>query len=103
MIYNKAVRDRIPEIIEGSGKKPIVVFLDDDKFLRVLETKLREEINEYLDSREINELVDLEEILLRILELRHIKREDFIELRLEKKKERGGFESNLFLERVEDA
>ena len=102
VIYNKAVRDRIPEIIQRSGKKPIVVTYDDDEYLRVLETKLREEVNEYLDTKEINELVDIEETLLRILELRHIKLEDFTELRLGKKKERGGFESNLFLERVED-
>jgi predicted house-cleaning noncanonical NTP pyrophosphatase (MazG superfamily) len=101
VIHNKAVRDRIPEIIIRGGKKPIVTILDDDSFLKVLEDKLREEVNEYLTSKEINELVDLEEILLRILELKNISCEDFTNLRLAKRIERGGFNSNLFLERVE--
>lgn len=101
VIHNKAVRDRIPEIIEKDDKKPVVKILNDEEFLGELEKKLREEVEEYLINRKVEELIDLEEVLLRILELRHISYEEFVNRRLEKKRERGGFESNHFLIRVD--
>ena len=102
IIYNKAVRDRIPEIIERDGKKPIIVALDDDEFLKELEKKLREEIDEYLRSKKIDELVDIEEVILRIIELRKVTGDNFTAMRIEKKREKGGFDSNLYLKEVDD-
>ena len=31
-IYNKLVRDKIPNIIKGNGETPIVKLLDENKF-----------------------------------------------------------------------
>ena len=45
-IYNKAIRDKIPELIENSGKRGIVKQLSDEEFLPELEKKLNEEVNE---------------------------------------------------------
>ena len=95
--YNKVIRDKIPEIIEDSGKKGIVTQLTDKEFLPELEKKLKEEIQEYLSSRDIEELADVIEIINRILELREIGREELERIRLEKILKRGGFRNNLFL------
>jgi predicted house-cleaning noncanonical NTP pyrophosphatase (MazG superfamily) len=47
-IYNKLVRDRIPEIINNSGSTLTSRILDDTEYRVELRTKLQEEVNEYL-------------------------------------------------------
>ncbi len=49
--YNKAIRDKIPEIIEQSGSKCNVKTLSDEQFLSKLEEKISEEVPEYQDSK----------------------------------------------------
>jgi predicted house-cleaning noncanonical NTP pyrophosphatase (MazG superfamily)/quercetin dioxygenase-like cupin family protein len=93
----KAVRDRIPEIIRDSGRECAVKELSDPEFLVELEHKLGEEIAEYLESKEVEELADIIEAIYRIAELRGFSKEALESLRLKKKQERGGFENNLFL------
>ena len=45
--YNKLVRDKIPEIIEASGKNCVTEILTDDQYLQMLDAKLDEELAEY--------------------------------------------------------
>ena len=45
--YDKLIRDRIPEIIERSGKKCVVEVLEYDAYLQYLDQKLNEELAEY--------------------------------------------------------
>ena len=51
--YNKAIRDKIPEIISQSGKKCNVKILSDDEFLEKLVEKLSEEVLEYKKSKSL--------------------------------------------------
>jgi len=95
--YNKVVRDKIPEIIEESGKKYSLKQLDDTSFLAELEKKLIEEINEYSESKDVEELADILEVIYRISELRGVNSDELDEIRKDKAKKRGKFESNLFL------
>ena len=95
--YNKAIRDKIPEIIAESGKKYNLKQLDDESFLAELEKKLIEEINEYAESKDVEELADLLEVIYRISELRGVNSDELDKIRKEKTKERGKFDSNLFL------
>ena len=95
--YNKVVRDKIPEIIEESGKKFNLKQLDDESFLAELEKKLIEEVNEYTESKDVEELADLLEVIYRISELRGVNSDELDKIRKEKAKERGKFDSNLFL------
>ena len=95
--YNKAIRDKIPEIIEESGKKYNLKQLDDTSFLAELEKKLIEEVNEYSESKDVEELADLLEVIYRISELRGVNSDELDEMRKDKAKKRGKFESNLFL------
>lgn len=97
MNHNKAIRDKIPEIIIQSGSKCNVKKLSDEEFLEKLEEKLSEEVSEYLKSNSIEELADIQEVIQRILELKGISKEKLIEIQNMKRDERGGFDNNLFL------
>ena len=57
--YNKLVRDRIPEIIEASGKRCVCSTLSDEEYLARLDEKLNEELAEYQESKSMEELADL--------------------------------------------
>ena len=46
--YNKLVRDRIPEIIKRNGQECITEILSDEEYIKALDEKLREEMEEYL-------------------------------------------------------
>ena len=96
-LYNKAIRDKIPEIIAESGKKCNTKQLDDESFLAEIEKKLIEEVNEYSESKDVEELADLLEVIYRISELRGVNSDELDKIRKEKAKERGKFDSNLFL------
>lgn len=61
--YNKLVRDRIPEIIESSGRTCVTEILSDEDYLRMLDVKLDEELAEYHDDQNIEELADLMEVI----------------------------------------
>ena len=95
--HNKAIRDKIPEIIAESGKKFNLKQLDDESFLAELEKKLIEEVNEYTESKDVEELADLLEVIYRISELRGVSSDELDEIRKEKAEKRGKFDSNLFL------
>ena len=47
-VYNKLVRDNIPDIIRQQGETPVIRTLEDGEFLRCLEGKLWEEVEEFL-------------------------------------------------------
>ena len=95
--YNKLVRDNIPEIMVKNGAKPVVRVLTDEEYLKELNKKLLEEVNEYLDSGDILELADIEEVILAILDVKNVKREEFENKRKEKVLKRGAFKEKLFL------
>lgn len=95
--YNKVIRDKIPEIIRNSGKKYSLKQLDDSSFLTELEKKLIEELNEYVKSKDVEELADLLEVIYRISELRGVNPDELEKIRQDKAEKRGKFSNNLFL------
>lgn len=98
--YNKLVRDRIPEIIEKSGKKAIVQKLDDEAYKKFLDEKLVEELQEYLDNDSVDELADLVEVIHSILKYKRIEITGFYGIQKKKAEERGAFEKRLLLKEV---
>jgi len=96
-IYNKAIRDKIPEIIKESDNNCNIKTLSDEKFLIELEKKLDEELIEYHESKSVEELTDLIEIIQRIAELKEIDNKTLQELQKQKAEKRGKFKKNLFL------
>ena len=98
-VYNKLVRDNIPEIMIKNGAKPVTRILTDEEYLIELNKKLLEEVNEYLESENIEEIADIEEVLLAILNVKEITRDEIEEVRKTKALKRGTFNKKIFLER----
>ncbi|MCF6136528.1 nucleoside triphosphate pyrophosphohydrolase [Pseudalkalibacillus berkeleyi] len=104
--YNKLVRDRIPEIIQYTGKSFNTSILDVDHYEMELKEKLKEELNEYLeasdDASAIEELADLLELIHALTSVHHSSVEELETVRKEKAEKRGGFQERIFLIDVED-
>lgn len=98
--YNKLVRDNIPEIITESGRQPVTKTLSDTDFVIELEVKLLEELYEYMSSKEVEELADIEEVILALVKAKKLTPEQFTHIREEKRKLRGGFDKKVYLEKV---
>lgn len=105
-IHNKLVRDRIPEIIEATGKHFSTRILNNDEYLKELKKKSFEELNEYVRTENnkdsIEELADLLEIIHALAECHGATIETVEEVRLQKAEKRGGFKEKIFLIEVED-
>lgn len=69
-IYNKLVRDHIPEIIEADGKTCITEILPDAQYLEMLDAKLSEELAEYQEDKSLEELADLLEVIRAVVNAR---------------------------------
>lgn len=102
-IYNKLARDKIPEIIAGdNGKTCITRIMADDEYLESLNTKMQEELKEYLESGDVEELADLEEVLRAILDAKGVSYEEFEKIRNRKVEKRGAFKKKIFLESISE-
>jgi len=97
MEYNKAIRDKIPKIIEKSGHSYNIRTLSDEQFLVEIEKKLSEEVTEYQNDKNPEELADILEVIYRIAELKGISKEELEKIRIKKSEARGRFDKNLFL------
>ncbi|RFZ75671.1 phosphoribosyl-ATP pyrophosphohydrolase [Lacrimispora amygdalina] len=96
--HNKLVRDKIPEIIESSGRKAVYHVLSEEEYLTALEKKLQEEVEEYQEDKSLEEMADVLEVLYAICEARGYTKKELDAKRREKFIERGGFGRKLFLE-----
>ena len=103
MGYHKLVRDKIPQIIErNEGRSCKTRKLNDDEYLVELNKKIQEELAEYLESGEIEELADLEEVLRAILDSKGVSYEEFEKVRQDKANKRGAFKDRIYLEGLEE-
>ena len=99
-VHNKLVRDRIPEIIEASGRTCVAVTLPDDAYIRALDAKLDEELAEYQKSKSLEELADLLEVMGAVVKARGYTWDDLTRVRKEKRAARGAFDKRIFLQEV---
>lgn len=91
------VRDRIAEIISATGKRCEVRVLNEEEYLVSLKQKLGEELQEYLQTEDLVELADLVEVIKAIVRSKGLSIEDFEQMRLTKRNDRGGFDQRLLL------
>ena len=101
MKHEKLVRDKIPEIIEGSGRTARVRILSDEEYQLQLEKKLSEEVEEYQKDKTPEELCDILEVVFALAKTHGITGDELEEMRLEKADERGGFDKKLYLVETE--
>jgi len=108
IIYNKLVRDRIPEIIAASGKQAQISTLDEHAYCDALLAKLDEETQEVKEAvtegetaNIRKELADVYEVIDALLTLTGITYEQLQAEQINRHETRGGFARRLWLTSVE--
>lgn len=101
-LYNKLVRDKIPEIIEADGKECKTRFLSNEEYIAALEEKLNEEVAEYQTDKNLEEMADVLEVLQAICMARGYSLAELEAVRAKKVEKRGGFKEKILLEYVEE-
>ena len=103
IVYNKLVRDRIPDIISASGGRCDTRTLSEAEHLVMLKAKLREEIAEYEQSGEVEELADILEVVHALAAAGGAAPGQLEKVRRRKAQARGAFEKRIFLASVDEA
>lgn len=93
--YNKLVRDKIPEILDGKGARYEKRIASDDEYKTELVKKLGEEAEEFLRAGDPEELADVIEVIEALKKLPDY--ENVEELRKKKLEKRGGFDQKIIL------
>ena len=95
IIYNKLVRDRIPEIIEKSGKQCETEILSDEMYLEMIDKKLDEELAEYHKNQNPEEWANPVQVIYTAAEVREFTVGQLEQIHLWKKAQRGAFRKKL--------
>lgn len=104
-LYNKLVRDNIPEIIRKNGEIPTIRHLNEKDYWQALLDKDSEELLELKDADGIDErkkeLADKLELIIAMAAFNGFSLQDIIEEADRKRAKNGGFQKRLFLEKAE--
>ena len=100
--YDKLVRDKNPEMTRQAGKQPVTDTLSHEAMADALDRKLMEEVQEYLESKSVEEMADVLEVLHGIAYHKGISWDDVESARVCKRDERGGFEKGIRLLEVKE-
>jgi predicted house-cleaning noncanonical NTP pyrophosphatase (MazG superfamily) len=75
-VYNKLIRDRIPEIIKKDGNTADIIILSEESFNQAIKQKLIEEATEVANAQTrddiLGELADLQEVMDTIKQMYNI-------------------------------
>lgn len=102
-VYNKLVRDNIPNIIKSKGETPVTRILDDMEYKNELEKKLYEEYKEVIEANgddRVEELADMIEVISALAKLENKDLSEVITISTKKSEKRGAFNDKIFLEKV---
>ena len=105
-IYNKLIRDKIPEIIEKDGVSYKTRVLKQGEYKRELLKKIVEESQEVLETNGnkkelVKEIGDVQEIITYLIKVFNLDKKEIEKIRKKRKKSRGGFDKKIFLEYTE--
>lgn len=93
----KLVRDKIPDIIASEGKQAEVTIATPTEYRKLLRDKLMEEVAEFLESEDLEELADILEVVLAIASDLGSGVTELERLRTDKVAKRGGFRNRVVL------
>lgn len=101
IVYNKLIRDKIPEITKADGWISETKVLNKKDYILELRKKILEEAKELNEGSGhdnlIEELADIQEIMDALLKVKNVKFSEFRKIQTKKRQKRGGFEKRLFL------
>ena len=98
MKYNKLVRDKIPEIIKSKGGVAITHIANDVEYWQKLKEKLQEEVGEFIEAENIEEMADILEVIDAIFNYKKFDEQELKRVKEKKVNERGGFDDKIILE-----
>ena len=96
----KLVRDLIPQIIEESGKSCEYHIANYDEYKARLYEKMREELEEFINTPCVEEAADMWEAFTEILFVHGIQLDSVKNYAEFKRYENGGFQARIILEEV---
>lgn len=96
--YDKLVRDNIPDIIKAKGGKSRTHIATPSEYRLKLKEKLAEEVKEFMESGDVEEIADIHEVLDAILEDLGYSKTEMEAIKVKKAKERGRFQKRIILE-----
>jgi predicted house-cleaning noncanonical NTP pyrophosphatase (MazG superfamily) len=98
MIFNKLVRDKILERIRAEDRTPAFHVADDAEYWVRLKDKLQEEVKEFLEAENVEELADVLEVLDAMRKFKGFDEMEVSRVKRNKTEERGGFVARIVLE-----
>ncbi|MCK5607897.1 nucleoside triphosphate pyrophosphohydrolase [Candidatus Pacearchaeota archaeon] len=102
MKLNKLVRDKIPEIIKSRGATPFIHIASEGEYSKKLKEKLTEEVNEFLEEPNKEELADILEVIFALCDFHNITRGELELARKEKAEKRGVFKDKIILDETRE-
>jgi predicted house-cleaning noncanonical NTP pyrophosphatase (MazG superfamily) len=93
----KLIRDKIPDLIKSQGRDCNFYIADRREFSTHLSEKLREEVEEFIQTPCIEELADILEVVYALSEENKFRMEEIESAREEKMKKLGGFKNRVIL------
>ena len=102
VIYNKLVRDKIPDIIRSSGKSCSTEILSNSDYIDALDKKLDEEVAEFHSDKNIEELADILTVVYSLAKSIGYSEASLTAAYERKLHERGGFEDKILLKSVSE-
>ena len=100
--YNKLVRDKIPKLIQAEGKTCEYHIASHEEYQIKLYAKLVEELNEFIDTPNVEEAADMWEVFSTICMLHEIDFTEVARIAYLKSQKRGAFNDRIILESVQD-
>jgi predicted house-cleaning noncanonical NTP pyrophosphatase (MazG superfamily) len=98
MIYNKLVRDNVPDIIKGKGEDVSFHIAEDIEYIEKLKEKLVEEAQEFSQEETLEEIADLLEVVDAIMAHKGFSEQELQEIKKLKAEKRGKFQRRIILE-----
>ena len=102
MIYNKLIRDKIPEILKEKNITPIIHIADNEEYWEKLKQKLTEEVQEFLTEQNIEELADILEVIDAICDFKNFNKQELIHIKHQKSNKKGYFKKRIILEETQE-
>jgi predicted house-cleaning noncanonical NTP pyrophosphatase (MazG superfamily) len=96
---SKLVRDKIPEIIFKKEEKYFFHIADEKEFEKRLKDKLKEEVDEFCEKLDKEELADIFEVFDTICKIKKYSKSLIIKIQNKKRLERGSFNNKIILDK----